>query len=508
MTPAFEDRLTLKGEAATAALGERLSLWVRPGMVVLLEGDLGSGKSTLARAFIRTLMNKGADADIPSPTFSLTQIYHETRVPVFHADLYRLNSAADVNELGFVDLLTTHAGLIEWPDRLGQPLGPDVLTVSLSGRGESRAAHLHGTGAWSQALQRDGQLRAFLLTTQHSHAQRFFFEGDASSRRYERLVTDAGEHCLLMDMPQRPDGPVVKHGKPYSAIAHLAENITAVVAVNTHLVGQGYSAPRVLQADLGSGFALIEPLGSQVYGKMLLDGFDMREPLETAAAVLADMALREWPRNATALGVQHTVHDFDLAAQLIEVDLLPSWFIPHARGVEATGEQKQAFAEIWTSLLQLAKPEMPQWTMRDYHSPNLLWLPQRDGLKRVGIIDSQDTVMGHPAYDLASMAQDARVDISPDMEDHIIAHYCAARERQGGFNRADFMTAYAVLGAQRTTKILGIFARLNKRDGKPGYLKHMPRVSRALQRNLQHPALAPLKAWYLTHLPEAIGASA
>jgi N-acetylmuramate 1-kinase len=123
-------------------------------------------------------------------------------------------------------------------------------------------------------------------------------------------------------------------------------------------------------------------------------------------------------------------------------------------------------------------------------------------MKRVGIIDSQDAVMGHPAYDLVSMAQDARVDISPALEDYIVQQYVALRQRQGIFDVEDFLTAYAVLGAQRATKILGIFARLNKRDGKPAYLKHMPRVKNYLLRNLQHKALQPLKHWYDRHAPE------
>ena len=507
MTVEFRAELTLDGEGETAALGARLSLWVRPGMVILLEGDLGAGKSTLARAFIRRLMKDDAVTDIPSPTFSLIQTYDETRVPVFHADLYRLNSGAEVDELGLEGLLATHAGLIEWPDKLMRPLVQDVLTVSLSGRGASRTAKLAASGAWATTLQRDAALQEFLSRSAHALSQRYFFEGDASSRRYERLVSVSGEICLLMDMPQRPDGPIVKYGKSYSAIAHLAESITAVVAVNNHLVSLGYSAPQVLQSELATGFGLIEPLGFNVYGKMMLDGVDMREPLETAAAVLADMATQEWPRFPVAkTGVHHTIHDYDLQAQLMEADLLPSWFIPHARGIEASDEQKQSFADIWTALLTLAQPDKQQWTIRDYHSPNLLWIPERQGLKRVGIIDSQDAVMGHPAYDVASMGQDARVDIAPEMENHIVAHYCSLRKQQGGFNRAEFTTAYAVLGAQRATKILGIFARLNKRDGKPAYLKHMPRVSRYLARNLQHPALAPLKAWYVEHLPEAIGA--
>lgn len=496
-------RLHLQGEAGTIALGERLSLWARPGMLISLQGDLGSGKSTLARAFIRRLMNSDTIEDIPSPTFSLIQVYDTTRVPVFHADLYRLSTQTEVDELGLQNLLSTHCGLVEWPERQTGVLTPDHLHIILSGRGESRSASLQASGAWANALMRDQDLQQFLATTPHAQSQRYFFEGDASSRRYERIVAADNAMALLMDMPQRPDGPPVKDGRPYSQIAHLAENITSVVAINTCLVSKGYSAPRIFNADLQKGLALIEPLGFNVYGTMMKSGFDMHEPLGEAAAVLAHMATQDWPRKPEAApGVVHTLHDYDEQAQLIEVDLLPSWYIPFTRSVEATPEQKESFAAIWSTILPLAKPKTQQWTIRDFHSPNLLWIPERVGMKRVGIIDSQDAVMGHPAYDLVSMAQDARVDISETLEDYIIQQYVALRQRQGSFNVDEFMTAYAVLGTQRSTKILGIFARLNKRDGKPAYLKHIPRVKEYLIRNLRHKALQPLLVWHQTHTPD------
>ncbi len=131
-------------------------------------------------------------------------------------------------------------------------------------------------------------------------------------------------------------------------------------------------------------------------------------------------------------------------------------------------------------------------------------MPEREGLARVGIIDTQDCLMGHPAYDLASMLQDARVDVDFGFADELYAHYCALRSAAGGFDRAEFDQAYAILGAQRATKILGIFARLSKRDGKHGYLRHIPRVSRYLERNLAHPRLGSLKSWFDRHLPASL----
>jgi len=153
------------------------------------------------------------------------------------------------------------------------------------------------------------------------------------------------------------------------------------------------------------------------------------------------------------------------------------------------------------ALLNSIGSHKPVWTLRDYHSPNLLWLPERKGLRRVGIIDTQDCVMGHPAYDLVSMLQDARVDIDFNRADELFDHYCGLRAAQGQFDAREFSRAFAILGAQRATKILGIFARLFKRDGKPIYLNHIPRVARYLKRNLEHADLAVLKSWYDRNLP-------
>ncbi len=504
MTSGFEKQFHLEGEAETEALARRLSLWAKPGLLIALHGEVGAGKSTFARAFIRALFKPGFDTDVPSPTFSLIQTYDETRVLVFHADLYRVKSADEISELGLDELLQTHIGLIEWPERLASPLTEDVLHVTLSGRGESRDAELNASGLWTSALERDAIIATFLASHGVHAETRNFFEGDASSRRYE-TVEHKGERILLMDMPQRPDGPPVKYGKPYSQVAHLAENITAVIAINNHLVDLGYSAPRIIACDEVAGLALIEPLGDRVYGRMMLAGEDMREPMLQAAGLLAEMAVHEWPTRPVATANNtHALKHYDDDAMLIEVDLMPTWFFRHVHAYAAPHALNESFAEVWRNLLPWVRTERPQWVLRDFHSPNLIWIPERSGTKRVGLIDTQDAVLGHPAYDLMSMAQDARVDVSSEMEKLVVDHYCDQRRMQGTFDEASFRTAYAVLGAQRATKILGIFARLNMRDGKPVYLKHMPRVSRYLQRNLEHAALKPLQDWYLENMPEAL----
>jgi N-acetylmuramate 1-kinase len=491
----------LADAAATEALGAELSLFARVGMLIRLEGDLGAGKTTLARGFIRALAGD-PELDVPSPTFTLVQTYAQGRLPVAHADLYRLAQAAEVEELAFEELIAGHVLLVEWPEKLGAELTPSVLTVRLLGSGAGRRAEISGQSGAAQALQRFAAIERFLAERGWQSAERRFLEGDASFRRYERMRR-SDERVILMDMPARPDGPPVKHGLPYSAIAHLAENIAAVIGISDHLHAEGYSTPRTLAADFTQGLAVIEDLGDGVYGRMMLKGEDMREPMAEAVGVLADMAGREWPHSVSpAPGLSHRIMPYDRGALAIETELLTDWYWPYTRGSAIGAGPREEFAAAWAALFPLAEPRRPVWTLRDYHSPNLLWLPERRGLKRAGLIDTQDCVLGHPAYDLVSMLQDARVTVAPHTADELLDMYCGLRRGAPDFKETDFRAAFAVLGAQRMTKVLGIFARLFKRDGKSAYLKHMPRVSAYLARDLMHPALAPLARWYRTHLPE------
>ncbi len=482
--------------AAMEALARELSLWARPGLAIYLSGDLGAGKSAFARAFIRALALDGGEFDIPSPSFSLVQAYDAIRVPVAHVDLYRIKSAAEVTELGLEEFLPKYLTIIEWPENLTENISPDCLKIFFSGSGGTRDLRLEATGKWIETLRRNETINGFVRQSPMIGGTRYFFEGDASARRYERIETSAST-MLLMDMPSRPDGPVVRNGKPYSAIAHLAEGISAVVAINDYLFNLDYSAAKVYDVNIKQGLALIEPLGNNVFGEMIARGDDMGEPMKAAVEVLADMAVRDWPNTVPVRGSSsYKLANYDLDAMLIEVDLLPSWFWPLHKKSEASDDVKAELSAIWQSLLADIIPNRPVWTLRDYHSPNLLWMPGRKGLRRVGLIDTQDCVLGHPAYDLVSMLQDARVDIDFKQADELYEYYCGLRSTTGQFDAREFSRAFAILGAQRATKILGIFARLSKRDGKHIYLNHIPRVSRYLKRNLAHPDLAILKNWY------------
>ena len=494
----------LPDEAATAALGREFALFVRPGDCLAISGDLGSGKTALARSIIQTMSPQGAALEVPSPTFTLVQTYDDARVPVAHFDFYRLSEPAELAETGFHDLAESHVTLVEWPDKLPGELPRDRLEIALESAGPGRRARLLGHGSWRGRLARLETAHAFLQSSAWKAARRLHLNGDASYRRYERLVAPDGRTAVLMDMPARPDGPPIRDGRSYGAIAHLAENCRAVVAVNDGLRQAGLSAPELYSGDLDQGLLIIEDLGDRLYGRMIAANEDVAEPMSAAVELLAYVARREWPRTVPLPGgTGYVVADYDAEALTIELSLLPDWFWPLATGRSIPAEALAEFAAAWARVLPAARSEAPVWVMRDYHSPNLLWLPERDGIARVGLLDTQDCVFGHPAYDLASLLQDARIDIPAALASTLYEHYCTIREGDDPrFDRTAFGAAYAVLGAQRATKILGIFARLSRRDGKHGYLRHLPRVSRRLEANLAHPALAPVRQWFDRHLPQ------
>ncbi len=502
--------MTLANEQATARLAADLAAMLDPGDVVTLAGDLGAGKTTLARALIRRLAGDPA-IEVPSPTFTLMQSYELPRFTLVHADFYRVSDPSELAELGFDDLPEGAVVLLEWPDRAADRLPPDrldiVLTVAPARGIEERDVTMIGHGTFASRAERLPKLRAFLDTSGHGAAQRQRLTGDASTRAYERLsLAPAGERpdessAILMIAPRRPDGPPVKRGLPYSAIAHLAEDVKPFVAMANGLRMRGFSAPAIFAADLDQGFLLLEDFGAGGVVEGDPPG-PMAQRYRAAVDVLVALHALALPeRLPVTPEIEHAIPPYDLDAFLIEIELLLAWYLPHHHAAPSTAAH-DAFLAIWGQALGPALAAPKTWVLRDFHSPNLMWLPEREGIAQVGLLDFQDALIGPAAYDLASLLQDARVDVPEELELELLGRYVRARRAADpGFDLAEFAMVYATLAAQRASKILGIFARLDKRDGKPQYLRHLPRIRRYLQRALGHPALAPLKAWYDVYLP-------
>jgi len=288
--------------------------------------------------------------------------------------------------------------------------------------------------------------------------------GDASFRRYFRVEAD-GRKAILMDAPPPHEDP-----KPFIEIAEYLKN-------------SGFAAPEIFARDLIQGLVLLEDFGDQ----RMREHLDHNPADEEAIYRQVIDLLRELHKVPAA-----SLPVYDQAQYSREANLLTEWYCP-AQQLDVDCE---SFEAIWQQLFQpvIAAQNPPVTVMRDYHAENIMLLP--DG--RLGLLDFQDALIGHPAYDLVSMLQDARRDVSDELEENMLAYYLSAHDQDAGH---EFRSHYAILGAQRNTKIIGIFTRLCMRDGKQRYLDFLPRMWRLLEKDLRHPALAPMRKWFDQNIP-------
>jgi hypothetical protein len=496
-------QVALSNENATAGLMADLALLIGPGDVITLSGDLGAGKTAAARAMIRYLAGDES-IEVPSPTFTLAQSYELPALPILHADLYRIDGGAELEEIGLSPLPEGVVALIEWPERAPEALPRDRIEIALSHRpalgSTARAAEITGYGKAAAQVARLKALRDFIADAGFMDARRRRMAGDASIRSYARLVRDDGVF-ILMNSPRRPDGPAIYDGVSYSAAVHLAEDVKPFVAIDNGLRERGFSAPAIYHGDLDAGFLITEDFGSEG----LVEGdppYPISERYEAAVDLLAALHRDRLPEILPlAPQITYALPKFEIEAMLIEIGLMLEWYLPD-RGIVLADHSRAEFVALWRDLLGKATAVAKTWMLRDFHSPNLIWLAQRSGISRVGIIDFQDAVLGPAAYDLVSLLQDARVDIPEQLELALLTRYIKARHAaDDAFDPATFAEIYAVMSAQRNTRILGTFARLNRRDGKSQYLRHQPRIWSYLARSLAHPALSHLRDWYCSHVP-------
>jgi len=499
--------VALANETATAHLMADLALLISPGDVITLSGDLGAGKTAAARGMIRYLAGD-AELEVPSPTFTLAQVYDLPGLPLIHADLYRISDPDELEEIGLSPLPDGTVALIEWPDRAAGLLPADRIDIALSHRpalgSNARAAEIVGYGTAATLVARLKALRDMLAAAGLAEAERQRMAGDASIRSYARLVRDGGSF-ILMNSPKRQQGPAIYGGKSYSAAVHLAEDVRPFVAMANALRDRGLSAPVIHYADLESGFLVTEDLGNAG----VVEGDPPRpilERYEVATDLLVTLHSQALPETLPLTRQSaYALPTFDIDAMLVEAGLMLEWYLPD-RGVQPNKNLVAVFIMMWRGLLQQAQTAAKTWLLRDFHSPNLIWQSERKGIARIGLIDFQDAMLGHPAYDLVSLLQDARVDVPEQLELNLFARYIRARRMlDQSFDPATFAVHYAIMSAQRNTKLLGTFARLNRRDGKPQYLRHQPRIWTYLNRALAHPALTPVKDWYLANIPPPVG---
>jgi aminoglycoside/choline kinase family phosphotransferase len=327
----------------------------------------------------------------------------------------------------------------------------------------------------SSVPTRDVLARDFLARTGWSAASRAKLAGDASFRKYERLHLD-GRAAVLMDAP-----PPQEDVRPFLRIARL-------------LLQHGYSAPRIMAEDPEHGFLLLEDLGDDLYASLIRQGHAELPLYEAAIDFLLDLHRHAAPADLAP---------YDEARLIDELGLFTDWYLPALTGGETPEALRREFLALWRALAPEVCLPPRILVLRDFHAENLIWLPQRAGAACVGLLDFQDAVAGHPAYDLVSLLEDARRDVAPELAEAMLRRYIAG----SGSDDAGFRRACAILGAQRNLRIIGIFTRLWKRDGKPHYQAFMPRMWRLVERDLAHPALGDLRRWVDATVPAALRAS-
>ncbi|WP_319825174.1 aminoglycoside phosphotransferase family protein [Thalassovita sp.] len=299
----------------------------------------------------------------------------------------------------------------------------------------------------------------FIAGTDWAEAKRTNLAGDASNRRYERLFM-ANQTAVLMDAPPEKGEDI----RPFLRIARF-------------LSGIGLSAPAILAEDPRNGFLLLEDLGDDLFARVAKDRPEMEYPLYEAATDTLVELHKVQPPELPAYSPEFMT---EMAA------LAWDWYLRGVTGVDAMARSQ--FTAAFLPILQEYAADQTVLIQRDFHAENLLWLPDRNGIKRVGLLDFQDARTGHPAYDLVSLLKDARREVPDNLEREMITRYVQVT----GANRYAFEAAYQVLGVQRNLRILGVFARLSMHFNKPHYVDLIPRVWDHLLNGLSHPALTPV----------------
>lgn len=342
-------------------------------------------------------------------------------------------------------------------------------------------------------------IETFLESAGWGDAQLNALAGDASTRSYQRVRKGNRTAVLMLAPPKAEQASCPRDASQrerqqlgYNASARLAgPNLAAFVSIAKALSDAGFSAPQVYAADTNSGFALIEDLGDDLFARVV-GRVDEKELYRNAVEVLCHL-------RASKIDVPETeryqLMKYDDLALETEARLFLEWYLPLKTGNETSAAFSEEFVAAIREMLNGLGSESTI-VLRDFHAENLLWMPQRQGVKRVGLIDFQDALIGSPAYDLASLLEDARRDVSSETAAFALNHYCESADLQHGFDREQFLADYAILAAQRNAKILGIFARLAKRDGKPKYLDLLPRVEAHFRNDLSRPAARPLREFF------------
>ncbi|MEO9823627.1 MAG: tRNA (adenosine(37)-N6)-threonylcarbamoyltransferase complex ATPase subunit type 1 TsaE [Paracoccaceae bacterium] len=457
MSQRFCETIFLPDERATTDLGIALAPVFTKGDILLLNGPVGAGKSHLARAIIQARL--GYPEDVPSPTYTLVQTYFDQKYEIFHADLYRLSDTSELTELGLDDAFQNAICLVEWAERLGPESAPkDALTVTLETKEDGRFAVLSADASRWEKVARPIEKTRFLIEAGWSGAQTTNVAGDLSSRTYQRLRQ--GEQSVI-----------------YMDAGDDTASTSKFLKMSSWLDENGYSAPQAIAQKPGKGLILLSDFGDQRLSTLP----DVMQKMTLCLSLLADMRTKEPPDLPCPTAIE-----------LAEMTMLAK----HYPGAET--EAIETFrGELQARIEMVNENTNPSVSLRDFHTDNIMWLGEKEGINRLGLLDYQDAFLVHPVYDLVSLLTDARRAVSTQDRQDLIVQYA----KMTGDDLEDLQRAFAVFSVQRNLRILGIFSKAALDDGKTHHVQNIPRVYGYLVEALEHPVFEGVSDELFAALP-------
>jgi len=451
------------------------------GDLLALNGEIGSGKTTLSKHLINYLTETRID-EVNSPTFNLCQTYSKQDLTISHYDFYRLDSLQEIEDLDISDSIKNNFTIIEWANKFSSILPKDHIEIQIKNKSHEREYKILFHGKYTKKITNHKNRLSFLSNSNCNFKKITNMKGDASNRKYYR-VNDSKKNFVLMDASEDSIKKTT-----------TSKTITDFIVFGKYLEKIGLRVPKIYRFDIQKQLILEEDLGLTTYNELYskLSFEDLITPAIESLLILVHSNYR----NINDLdGRAFQPHNFDEKVFINESKIFIDYYWPIVKNSICPEEEKFKFLSIMEQIyLDLSTDKT--LILRDYHSPNLHYLQNEKGHRKCAIIDFQDALLGHPLYDLVSLAQDARFTISEDKERYIIdAFKDKFLFNDFQLSRSSFNEQYQILAIQRSLKILGIFARLSLLEGKNNYIIHMPRVVNYIRRSMDCGLLHNLTHW-------------
>ena len=464
-------------------LAKELVPLLNEGGVMTLNGQIGAGKTTLAKLIIQELTQTPLE-DIVSPTFNLYHTYNRDNLEIAHYDFYRIESEIELLEIDLNESLTDKICIIEWADKFRDLLPKDRIEIFITCKKNERVYRINPLGKFREVVSNRAKIENYLggLDINFTELQRL--PGDASKRNYYRVMSPDNT-MILMDATQESN---------IKSKTGLSNGIDDFIKIQKYLDSIDVRVPKLIGRNRIDNILLEEDLGEYSYADMLTKE-NYQKLYNPAIKTLIHISNINHPKNISTDSNPHYLKEFDLDIYLNEAEIFIDYYWPFIHGKQCNADKKQEFTHVMGEVYSNLTDDKTLM-LRDFHSPNLLFLENEDGFRKCAVIDFQDALFGHPLYDLVSLTNDARTTIDEHQEKYLIDLY----KKDFPFNNfqfdsLSFIEQYHILGVQRSIKILGIFARLAILETNQNYLVHMPRVICYIKRIMQSGSIQTLACW-------------